>query len=376
MAGRTLLVTNDFPPRQGGIETFGYELAVRLAAEGGVVVYTSSSTGDHDFDAGLDFPVRRDTASTLLPTRRVGERAVELMTEYGCDRVVFGAAAPLGLLARRLRAAGARRIVAITHGHEVWWARLPGPSWLLARIAADVDALTYLGAFTRSALVRAVRPDDHAKLSRLAPGVDPERFRPGLDGAPMRRRYGLGDAPVILCVARLVPRKGVDTLIRAMTWVRLRVPRARLLVVGQGPDADRLRALARWAGVGEEVVFAGGHPHTELPAFFAAADVFAMPSRTRRAGLEAEGLGIVYLEAAASGLPVLVGNSGGAPDTVRHGETGFVVDGEDPRAVADRLDMLLGHPQLASKMGERGRERILAEWTWDASARRLVELLE
>lgn len=377
MTRRTLLVTNDFPPRQGGIETFCYELAVRMARRGDeVVVYTSRSPGDAEFDASLDFPVVRDRSATLLPTRRVAARAAALLREYDCDRVLIGAAAPLALIARGLRRAGARRIVAITHGHEVWWARLPGTRALLRRIGVDVDVLTHLGAFTRSELERAIAPVDRVKLARLTPGVDPALFHPNVDGSGVRERYGLGEAPVVLCAARLVPRKGVDALIRAMTWVRVRVPGARLLVVGDGPDGKRLRALAEWAGVAEDVVFAGGHPHAELPAFFAAADVFAMPSRTRRAGLEAEGLGIVYLEAAASGLPVLVGDSGGAPDTVRHGQTGFVVDGRDPKAVAGRLTTLLADPALARTMGARGRERILAEWTWDASAHRLAALLD
>ena len=376
MPGRTLLVTNDFPPRQGGIETFCYELAVRLACHGGVVVYTSTSPGDGDFDARLDFPVVRDRATTLLPTPRVAARAAALLREYACDRVLFGAAAPLGLAARRLRAAGARRIVAMTHGHEVWWARLPGSRALLRRIGRHVDALTYLGRFTRSALERALAPADREKLVRLVPGVDPDLFHPDVDGSGVRGRYGLGDAPAVLCVARLVPRKGVDTLIRALPQIRERVPDARLLVVGKGPDERRLHTLAERAGVAEAVVFTGGRPHAELPAFFAAADVFAMPSRTRRFGLEAEGLGIVYLEAAASGLPVLVGASGGAPDTVQHGDTGFVVDGRNPAAVAEHAAALLADPETAQTMGKRGREWVLAEWTWQASAERMLALLD
>lgn len=376
MPARTLLVTNDFPPRRGGIETFCHELAVRLAHHGGVVVYTSASPGDREFDAGLDFPVVRDRTATLLPTRRVADRAAALLREHACDRVLFGAAAPLGLAARRLRAAGARRIVAVTHGHEVWWARLPGSRALLRRIGRDVDVLTHLGAFTRSELERALAPADRGKLVRLAPGVDPDVFHPDVDGSAVRERYGLGEAPVVLCAARLVPRKGVDTLIRALPRVRERVAGARLLVVGEGPDERRLRALAGRVGAAGQVVFAGGHPHPELPAFFAAADVFAMPSRTRRFGLEAEGLGIVYLEAAASGRPVLVGDSGGAPDAVRHGRTGFVVDGRDPGAVAARLVELLADPRRARQLGARGREWVLAEWTWQASAERMLALLD
>ncbi|GAB3213449.1 glycosyltransferase family 4 protein [Marinactinospora endophytica] len=365
MPERTLLITNDFPPRRGGIETFGYELAVRLARAGGVVVYTSHTAGAHGHDQRLPFPVVRDPEGTLLPTRRVARRSTGLLREHGCQRVVFGAAAPLGLLAAGLRAAGAREIVAITHGHEVWWARLPGTGALVRRIASEVDVLTYLGEFTRRELERAVPPGARSRMRRLVPGVDVDVFRPGLDGGPVRERYGLGGAPVVLCVARLVPRKGVDTLIRALTWVRVKVPDVRLLVVGEGPDGDRLRALAHWAGVADQVVFAGGHPHARLPEFYAAADVFAMPCRTRRGGLEPEGLGIVYLEAAASGLPVIAGASGGAPEAVRHGETGYVADGRNPREVADRLIALLADRGAAERMGRRGRAWMVRDWTWE-----------
>ncbi|NGO73967.1 glycosyltransferase family 4 protein, partial [Streptomyces boncukensis] len=195
--------------------------------------------------------------------------------------------------------------------------------------------------------------------------------------AGVRERLGLDGRPVVLCVARLVPRKGQDALIRALPRVRRAVPDATLLLVGAGPDERRLRALARRTGglrgAAGAVLFAGGLPHGALPPYYAAADVFAMPCRSRRLGLEAEGLGIVFLEAAAAGLPVLAGASGGAPETVRDGETGRVVDGRDVGAVADRLVQLLTGP---GAMGEKGRARAAAEWTWDASARQLRHLLD
>src|SRR5690606_40161353 len=128
--------------------------------------------GGRDFDAGLDFPVVRDRSGVLLPTPRVAARAAALLREHSCDRVLFGAAAPLGLAARRLRAAGARRIVALTHGHEVWWARLPGSRALLRRIGPDVAVLTHLGGFHRSGPERALAPRDRPKLARRAPGLD------------------------------------------------------------------------------------------------------------------------------------------------------------------------------------------------------------
>lgn len=373
---RTLIVTNDFPPRQGGIETFVRELADRFPPDE-VVVFTSEpnpATADPAPDEPFPYPVIRHRVRTLLPTPRATEHAAAVARRYGCDRVWFGAAAPLGLMAGRLRATtGIRTAIATTHGHEVWWARTPGARALLRRIGSEVDALTWLGASTRRPIEAALAPG--TRSARLVPGVDTTAFHPCLDGGPVRARYGLGRRPVILCVARLVPRKGQDTLIRALPWIRRAVPDAVLLLVGDGPYASALRRLAATEGVRDSVVFAGGHPHHTLPSFYAAADAFAMPCRSRRRGLEVEGLGIVYLEAAASGLPVLAGDSGGAPDAVRDGETGHVVEGHSVAATADRLTRLLRNPELAHAMGEKGRHWVRTEWTWDRSYAALAGLL-
>lgn len=373
---RTLVVTNDFPPRQGGIETFVHAMTVRFPPDR-VAVYTSRTPGDRAHDARLPFPVVRDRTHMLLPTRRVTARAVELARRFDCDSVWFGAAAPLGLMAGELRhRTDVRRLVATTHGHEVWWARTPGARALLRRIGAGVDSVTYLGPYTRAPIAAAVGPEAAARMRRLAPGVDPEVFRGSAAGAArVRERYGLGERPVVLCAARLVPRKGQDTLIRALHLVRRSIPDAVVLLVGDGPHARALRRLAAAEGLAGAVVFAGGHPHEEIPGFYAAAQVFAMPCRTRRAGMEVEGLGIVFLEAAAAELPVVVGDSGGAPDTVRDGETGFVVDGRDVRALADRLTLLLADAELARGMGRKGREWVRGEWGWDRAHGHLTSLL-
>ncbi|MFJ2557237.1 MULTISPECIES: glycosyltransferase family 4 protein [unclassified Streptomyces] len=377
---RTLVVTNDFPPRQGGIETFVRAMTDRFPPDG-VVVFTSSERGAAGQDAALPYPVVRDRATTLLPTPRATSRAVELARRYGCDRVWFGAAAPLGLMAARLRReAGIRRLVATTHGHEVWWARTPGARGLLRRIGTGVDTMTCLGPSTHAPIAAALGAKGHgtpgtARLERLVPGVDTDAFRPRDGGGTVREAYGLGDRPVILCAARLVTRKGQDALIRALPRVRAVVPDATLLLVGAGPYERGLRRLAAARGVQREVVFAGGHPHAAMPPFFAAADVFAMPCRTRRGGLEVEGLGIVYLEAAAAGLPVLAGDSGGAPDAVRDGETGHVVDGRRTDEIAHRLVALLRDREAAREMGRKGRDWVRTEWNWDRSYERLTALL-
>ncbi|MEU4919337.1 glycosyltransferase family 4 protein [Streptomyces parvus] len=380
---RTLVVTNDFPPRQGGIETFVRAMADRFPADS-VVVHTSAEPGAAAHDAALPYPVVRDPARMLLPVPRVAARAAELARRHGCDSVWFGAAAPLGLMADRLRReSGVRRAVATTHGHEVWWARTPGARSLLRRIGERTDAVTYLGAATRTPIAAALGPAASRRMVRLAPGVDADAFavRPGARDAVrtpvnrIRERYGLGARPVILCAARLVPRKGQDTLIRALPAVLRAVPDAVLLLTGDGPHARTLHRLAAGTGVAHAVVLAGGRPHPEMPEHYAAADVFAMPCRTRRRGLEVEGLGIVFLEAAAAGLPVLVGDSGGAPDTVRNGETGYVVDGRDTAAVADRLVALLRDRAAAAAMGEKGRAWVREAWGWDGAYETLAGLL-
>ncbi|MFJ7204611.1 glycosyltransferase family 4 protein [Streptomyces sp. NPDC098789] len=372
--GSTLVITNDFPPRQGGIETFVHAMTTRVPG-GDVVVYTSHEEGGAAYDATLPFPVVRDTSGMLLPTGRVTKKAVEIARAHGCDRVWFGAAAPLAMMAPALRANGVRRIVATTHGHEIWWARLPGARRMMRRIGDGVDVVTYLGEYTRSRIAPALGPT--AELSRLVPAVDADAYRPDPDaGAALRAELGLEGKRIILCVARLVPRKGQDKLIEAMPLIRRQVPDAVLLVVGQGPHEARLRKLALRHGGEDAVRFVGGKTHRETPRYYAAADVFAMPCRTRKGGLEAEGLGIVFLEAAASGLPVVVGASGGAPDTVVDGTTGRVVDGTDPVVVAAVLTRLLLDAGRAAQMGAAGREWARESWSWDAQAQHLTRLLD
>ncbi len=374
---RTLLVTNDFPPRPGGIQAFVHQLALRRPPDS-LVVYASSCPGAAEFetarfDAAQPFPVVRYPGGMLLPTSAVARRVTELAVAHDCTSAWFGAAAPLGLLAPTLRRAGVAHIVAQTHGHEVGWAALPGARSLLRRIADGVDVITYLGNYTRSRLDPVVA--GRSELHWLAPGVDTQAYRPDVDGAAMRRRHGLADRPVVVCVSRLVPRKGQDRLIQALPMLRREIAGAALLLVGGGRDETRLRRLAHRVGVADHVVFAGRVPAVELPAYYAAGNVFAMPCGTRRAGLDVEGLGIVYLEASATGLPVLAGDSGGAPDAVLHGETGYVVNGRDGTEIAGRLIELLTDRERAVKLGAAGRAWVMKQWRWDTMATRMNELL-
>ncbi|MER6590201.1 glycosyltransferase family 4 protein [Micromonospora chalcea] len=370
---RTLLITNDFPPRPGGIQSFVHNLAVRQQP-GSVVVYASSWRGAEKFDADQPFEVVRERTRVLLPTPLIARRAARLARAYDCDTVWFGAAAPLGLLAAGLRRrSGIRRAVALTHGHEVGWAALPGARSALRRIGRGVDVTTYLGEYTRTRLARVL--DGLTELRRLAPGVDVETYHPDVDGTEVRKRLGLADRPVVVCVSRLVPRKGQDMLIRALPEIRRRVPGAALLVVGGGPYRSTLEKLARQSGLEQDVVFTGSVPSADLPAHYAAGDVYAMPCRTRNRGLDVEGLGIVYLEAGATGLPVVAGDSGGAPDAVRDGETGYVVGGRDVAQLADRVATLLADRDLARQFGAAGRAWVEREWRWETQAQRMAAVL-
>jgi phosphatidylinositol alpha-1,6-mannosyltransferase len=396
-----LIVTNDFPPRSGGIQSFVHSLAITMPPAS-VTVYAPAWPGAPEFDARQPFPVIRHPGSLMLPVPSVARRATAIMAEQGCDTVLFGAAAPLGLLAPALRRAGANRIVAITHGHEAGWAALPGARRLLRRIGEQVDVLTYLGEYFRTRLEKALSPAAAARMVRLAPGVDTDAFRPGAGGDAIRARLGLGRRPVVLCVSRLVPRKGQDTLIRA--WPRVlaamgapaatqpaalppecggrpdgasdgRAADPVLLLVGDGPYRSELARLAERTGVSDSVLFTGPVPWAELPGYYDAGDVFAMPCRTRRFGLDVEGLGIVYLEASAAGLPVVGGDSGGAPDAILDGETGFVVPGRHADMVADRVISLLSEPNRAAALGKRGTAWVEREWRWELVAERLGKIL-
>lgn len=377
MSPRTLVVTNDYPPRAGGIQAFIHGLVTRQPPDS-VVVYAPSWRGAAGFDAEQPFPVVRHPTSLMLPEPMVWRRARDLAQEYGCSRALFGAAAPLGLIANRLRPAGVDHFVAITHGHEAGWASFPGLREALRAIGDRVDTVTYLGEYTRTRIAGALSPAAADRMRRLVPGVDHELFSPAnrAAGQVIRERWGLSDRPVVVCVSRLMARKGQDTLIAAWPLVQRRVPDAALLIVGGGPYREKLDKLVIDTGLESDVVLTGNVPWEELPAHYAAGEVFAMPCRTRNRGFDVEGLGIVYLEASATGLPVVAGDSGGAPDAVLEGETGFVVPGNDPAATASRIVELLTDADLAQRMGSQGRAWIESSWGWERMSARLTDLLD
>lgn len=360
-----LLVTNDFGPRAGGIESFVIGLLERIPV-GEVVVYTSFQPDHESYDQKWlsDYQVRviRDKSKVLLPTPRVIRELQALIRQNSITKVWFGAAAPLGVASRWLRKAGATRIVALTHGHEVWWSKIWPFSWAISEIGKQVDYLTYLGTFTKSALSPHIK--DASKLIRVAPGIDTDHFSPS-DSMSLRQRHGLGSRLTIVSVGRLVHRKGQDRLIEALPKVLESIPDAALVLVGEGPYRKHLDGLVNKYDLSGNVFFIGRINFAELPNYIGMGDVFAMPSRSRLFGLEVEGLGIVYLEASSCGLPVIGGSSGGAPDAVLDGETGYVVDGNDLTAISTQIVRLLSDAKLRKEMGERGRKWAIENWRWE-----------
>ena len=374
---RTLFITNDFGPRAGGIETFIIGLIQRLP-HGSTIVYTSAQGDTREYDAAwlAEYGVRviRDRAKILLPTPRVIRAVTRLIKLDGIETVAFGAAAPLAIMSSALRRAGAQKIVALTHGHEVWWSKVFPFTLAMRRIGSTTDVLTYLGEFTRKAISAALTANAGNAMVKIAPGIDTDHFAP-VDATVLRESLGLTGKRVIVSVGRLVHRKGQDYLIEAMSAIVHEIPQAHLVLVGEGPYREHLIKLVQKYSLEDFVTFIGRIQYAELPKYICLGDIFAMPSRSRFRGLEVEGRGIVYLEASACGLPVIAGASGGAPDAVIEGVTGVVVDGEDSAAIAVAAINLLNDPERIAKMGQDGRDWIVEKWRWQIWAEKFEKLI-
>ena len=374
---KILLVTNDFGPRSGGIETFILGLLEKLDGSQ-ISIYTSAQPGDGEFDEELarkfKLAIYRDKSKILLPSPRVIREVKRVMKLHGSQIVWFGSAAPLGLMATNLRKAGARRIVGLTHGHEVWWAKLFPFNLAIRKIGNSFDALTFLGSFTKDAMKSAI--GKRAELIQVAPGISTSLFKPGQKPAALMAKYQIEDRPTLICVGRLVHRKGQDKLIAAMPKIKEAIPNAQLLFVCSGPRAEYLQRAITKLDLAEDIKLLGRVKYEELPAHFLLGDVFVMPSRSRLFGLEVEGLGIVYLEASASGLPVIAGDSGGAPDAVIPNKTGLLVDGRDTESIATACIKLLSNPTLAKEFGKNGRQWTVSTWSWDIWGEKFAKVLE
>lgn len=373
-----LFVTNDFGPRAGGIETFVIGLIERRPF-GQTIVYTSEQTGSEEYDKAwkseFGVTVVRDRAKILLPTPRVAGNLARIIKESNIQVAAFGAAAPLGLLSASMKRAGIRKTVALTHGHEVWWAKVFPFNLALRKIGSSMDSLTYLGEFTKRAISQSLSKTSAQKMVKIAPGIDVDHFSPQ-NSTQLRKELKLENKRVIVSVGRLVHRKGQDHLIQSLPEILKSVPDAHLLMVGQGPYLSHLKKLVSRHNLADHVSFIGRIQYAQLPQYICAGDIFAMPSRSRFFGLEVEGLGIVYLEASACGLPVIAGSSGGAPDAVLNGVTGFVVDGQNNQEIAAAAIRLLSDMDEAKKMGAAGREWIIENWRWEIWSQRFNKLLQ
>ena len=375
---KVLFITNDFGPRAGGIETFIIGLIQRRAFAS-TIVYTSAQENSQEYDANWErkFGVKviRGSSKILLPTPQVARRVSNLVKSENIKTVAFGAAAPLGLLAHSIKRAGVLRIIALTHGHEVWWARVFPFNLLIGRIGKRVDSLTYLGEYTHQMISRAL--DQKAKLAmvKIAPGIDTEHFSPR-NSTELRESLNLAEKKVIVCVARLVHRKGQDRLIEVMPEILSSVPNAHLLIVGEGPYREHLVKRVNQLKIKDDVTFVGRIGYEQLPEYICVGDLFAMPSRSRFWGLEVEGLGISYLEASACGLPVIAGASGGAPDAVDPGKSGVVVNGVDDVAIAKAVISFLNDPETSKTMGGYGRKWVVEKWRWEIWSEAFEQLLK
>ena len=373
---KILLVTNDLGPRAGGIETFILGLLDQLDGSQ-IVIYTSSQTNSEVFDKQLSMrtgvEIIRDKNSILIPSPWVNRRVCAVMREYQSEIIWFGAAMPLAWMSGFLKKNGAKWIIAITHGHEVWWAKLPPFRHVFAHSTRSIDVLTYLGEFTRKAIANIVHPK--CQMVQIAPGISVDHFIPAQGSLFLQDELQLQGKQVLLSVGRLVHRKGQDKLLQALPDILLKHPDVILVIVGVGPRQKKLDQLVRLHQLTDYVRFVGRVKYEKLPQYFRLADLFVMPSRSRFFGLEVEGLGIVYLEASASGIAVLAGASGGAPDAVLNGKTGLIVDGRKVQQIASVVIELLDQPQRLAQLGAAGRVWTEESWDWPIWGERFKAVL-
>lgn len=368
MAPRVLLVTNDFPPKVGGIQVVQDELCARVDPDR-LTVLASAHPDAAAHDEALPYEVRRTKATTMLPDRRVGSEVDALCADLRPDVVVFGSALPLGLLRRPVLRRGIPYVVMVYGADVCVPARLPGTRTALRRVLAGAAGVVALGPFVASEVRRAL-PGLHAPMLEIFPGVDTDRFVPGPHAAA-RQHLGLDPArPTITSISRLVPRKGMDLLIEAAVRLRRILPDLQVAIGGTGRESSRLARLIRRLDAGSTVKLLGRVSDEDLPDVYRAGDVCTMLCHDRWRGLEAEGFGIVFVEAAACGRPVVAGRSGGASDAVSDGINGIVVDATDAVAVDAALRGYLDAPGHAAAHGEAGRRRALESFTWDVQAPR------
>jgi len=366
-----LLVTNDFPPKIGGIQSLLWEWWRRLPHDR-FAVLTSPYEGAAAFDAEQGYRIERVREPVLLPHPPMVRRIDRLAAEFGAELVVLDPAVPLGLVGPSL----ALPYDVVLHGAEVTVpGRLPGTKQALAHVLRNARHVISAGEYAAREAVRAAGRD--LPVTVVPPGVDTDRFRPldDTERSAARAHFGLPlDAELVVSISRLVPRKGFDVAIRAVAELHRSRPGITLAIAGRGRDEGRLRRLA--AELGAPVTFLGRVSHDDLPRLYGCADVYTMACRTRWGGLEQEGFGIVFVEAAACGIPQVAGRSGGAAEAVLDGETGLIVERPDDwRQVAAAVEALLDDPSRRAAMGVASRQRAIDEFSYDRLALRLGRAL-
>jgi len=371
---RHLLVTNDFPPKIGGIQSYLWELWRRLPP-GDVTVLTTPHRGARRFDAEQPFRVVRSREPVLLPNPHLARRIRSLAAETAAQAVILDPALPVGLVGPALGLPYA----VVLHGAEVAVpGRVPAARQLLAWVVGRASLVIAAGSYPEAEVRRVMGPRSVPPVVQVPPGVDIRRFVPlqGIDRAAWRTRLGLpASGPLVVSVSRLVPRKGMDTLIAATALLAPEYPDLSVAIAGEGRDRGRLER--RIKSTGAPVRLLGRVADVDLPKLYGAGEIFVLCCRTRWAGLEQEGFGIVFLEAAAAGVASIAGESGGAADAVKDGTTGLVVsDPDDPKALARQLRVLLGDPALASRLGQEARRRVASEFAYEHLAARLGTAIE
>ncbi|CAB4615478.1 unannotated protein [freshwater metagenome] len=367
-----LLVTNDFPPKIGGIQSLLWEWWRRLPSDS-FAVLTSPHAGAEEFDASQPYRIERTREPVLLPHPFMVKRINDMAKDFGADFIVLDPALPLGLVGPSL----SLPYMVVLHGAEVTVpGRLPGSKQVLGRVLRQAQHVIAAGGYPASEGRHAAGRDVPTTI--VPPGVDTSRFVPlsTQQRIDARTKFGLNeDAEIVLGISRLVPRKGFDTLIRAIAQLAPHRPRLQLVIASTGRDEDRLKKIAHETKA--PVTFLGRVPHDDLPALYGCADVFSMMCRNRWGGLEQEGFGIVFVEAAACGVPQVAGQSGGAAEAVLDGVTGYVVENPtDVAGLAARIANILDDDELRRSMAIASRERAVSEFDYDVLATRLGEVLQ
>jgi phosphatidylinositol alpha-1,6-mannosyltransferase len=376
-----LLVTELYPPAVGGSAVLFENIYSRLPGVD-VTVLTGGASGAPDSAETGVHVVRRPGG--LAPWGVLHPRGLHRHWRSAADiarltrgrRAVVhcGRALPEGLaalLSQRLY--GGPPYVCWTHGEELSYARSSRELTLLLRLVHRHAAGVIANSHNTSRLLQEIGVAAR-DIRVIHPGVDPQRFRPSIESRILRRRLAQDGELVLLSVGRLQRRKGHDLVLRALAHLGSAAGRLRYVIVGHGDERARLEQLAAECGVSGRVTFAGEVSAGELPSYYGAADIFVHPNRAERGDIE--GFGIVFLEAAAAGLPVIGGNSGGVPEALEDGVTGFLVDGEGHLDLARRIDALTRSTETRRQMGQAGRARIVRDFTWERAAAHLMAAQE